>query len=362
VASSSIAKRPDGRWRARYRDSNGKEHAKHFDRKVQARRWLDEVTAAVVTGQYVDPRAGKITFEAYATEWAARQPWRPKTRDRVAASLRVHILPAIGKRPIADVKPSEVQALVTSLSAHLAPSTVEMIYTTVRSVFRSAELDRLILRTPCLRIAKPRPRRKVLAIPSAATVWALTRELPDHLKPVPLVAAGLGLRPGELFGLEVGDVDFLRRTVVVNRQLNRNRELVELKTPSSYRTLPLPGVVADVLAAHLAAYGRPDGLVFRGADARPASLNSVLVSWRRAVSRVQGAAGLRLHDMRHSYASALIEAGESVKVVQNRMGHASAMITLDVYGHLWPDSEDRTRAAVDDWLAPAADSPRTEHA
>lgn len=66
--------------------------------------------------------------------------------------------------------------------------------------------------------------------------------------------------------------------------------------------------------------------------------------------------------MRHSYASALIEAKESVKVVQNRMGHASAMITLDVYGHLWPDSEDRTRAAVDDWLSPPADSPRTENA
>lgn len=71
MASSSIAKRPDGRWRARYRDSNGKEHAKHFDRKVQAQRWLDEVTAALITGQYVDPRAGKTTFEAYATAWEA---------------------------------------------------------------------------------------------------------------------------------------------------------------------------------------------------------------------------------------------------------------------------------------------------
>lgn len=75
--------------------------------------------------------------------------------------------------------------------------------------------------------------------------------------------------------------------------------------------------------------------------------------------RVPEAAWLRRHDMRHAYASALIEAGESVKVLQNRMGHASAMITLDVYGQLWPDSEDCTRAAFDSWLAPAAGSLRT---
>jgi hypothetical protein len=55
---ASIAKRPDGQWRARYRDAAGKEHSKHFDRKIDAQRWLDEVTTAIVTGQYVDPRSG----------------------------------------------------------------------------------------------------------------------------------------------------------------------------------------------------------------------------------------------------------------------------------------------------------------
>jgi len=62
TAMASITKRPDGRWRARYRDKAGKEHAKHFDRKVDGQRWLDEVTAAAVTGQYVDPKAGRETM------------------------------------------------------------------------------------------------------------------------------------------------------------------------------------------------------------------------------------------------------------------------------------------------------------
>jgi hypothetical protein len=78
---ASITKRPDGRWRARYRDDAGKEHAKHFDRKVDGQRWLDEVTAAVVTGQYVDPRAARITFVEYAEAWrqgrcTGRRLWR----------------------------------------------------------------------------------------------------------------------------------------------------------------------------------------------------------------------------------------------------------------------------------------------
>ncbi len=70
---ASIARRPDGTYRPRYRDESGKEHARHFKRKVDAQRWPDEVTAAMVTGDYVDPGAGKITFRTWFTEWSARQ-------------------------------------------------------------------------------------------------------------------------------------------------------------------------------------------------------------------------------------------------------------------------------------------------
>ena len=67
---ASIKKRTDGVWRARYRDDAGKEHARHFERKVDAQRWLDEVTASVVTGNYVDPKAGKITFKRFYADWS----------------------------------------------------------------------------------------------------------------------------------------------------------------------------------------------------------------------------------------------------------------------------------------------------
>ena len=201
---------------------------------------------------------------------------------------------------------------------------------------KAAAEDRLIASSPCVRVALAPTAHKVLDIPSAADVAALAAALPPRYAAVPYLAAGLGLRAGEVFGLDVADVDFLRRSVTVARQLDEKRGLGPLKTSSSYRTVPLPAVVADVLAAHLAGEKRRDGLVFLDAEGRPVLRNTFLKTWRAAVSRAGVDGSLSLHDLRHAYASALIVAGESVKVIQARMGHASAMVTLDVYGHLCP--------------------------
>lgn len=366
---ASIKKRTDGVYRARYRDAAGKEHARHFERKVDAQRWIDTVTAAVVTGQYVDPKAAKTTFKAYAESWSAAQPWRPQTRARVESHLRVHLYPAFGDRPLGSVRPTEVQALVTRLGTTMAPGSVRVVYATLRSVFKAAVEDRLLTASPCVRVGLPTVARKTLVVPSAATVRALSVELAKvdkrsqrpSWRPLPFIAAGLGLRPAEVFGLRVEDVNFLARTVTVERQVDPSRKLVPLKTAASYRTVPLPQVVADELAAYLAGLGRREGLVFTDDAGRPVLLNTAQRAWRTSATAA-GQSGLRLHDLRHAYASALIHAGESVKTVQHRMGHASAMVTLDIYGHLWPDSEEATRAAVDAWLAGPADFVRTDDA
>src|SRR6478609_1290113 len=97
---ASIKRRPDGVWRARYRDVAGKEHAKHFPRKVDAQRWLDEVTASIVTGQYVAPTAGKVTFREYAETWRELQGHRPSTQDQLRRHFTKHVYPFLGSRPL----------------------------------------------------------------------------------------------------------------------------------------------------------------------------------------------------------------------------------------------------------------------
>ena len=85
---ANIQRRPDGRWRARYRDEADREHARHFSRKVEAQRWLDDVTASIVRGDYVDPRAGRETVHAYATRWQAVQVSSAGTARIVDNALR----------------------------------------------------------------------------------------------------------------------------------------------------------------------------------------------------------------------------------------------------------------------------------
>jgi integrase len=97
-----------------------------------------------------------------------------------------------------------------------------------------------------------------------------------------------------------------------------------------------------------------DALVFQNAHGEPLRRSNFWTEWRRA-TRNAGLPDIRFHELRHYYASLLIRHGESVKTVQARLGHASASETLDTYSHLWPDSDERTRDAVDPVLGPAAD-------
>lgn len=124
------------------------------------------------------------------------------------------------------------------------------------------------------------------------------------------------------------------------------------KTDASIRTIPLPAGMAAVMGSHLAVFPattRPDhgALVFTTPAGEPIRRNRFGDVWRAAVRRSGARPDLTCHDLRHYYASLLIRHGESVKVVQRRLGHKTVQETLDTFGHLWPDSDDRTRDAVD---------------
>lgn len=168
-------------------------------------------------------------------------------------------------------------------------------------------------------------------------------------------STALGLRIGELLALRIEDVDFLRRTARVEFQIAPGAKVrSEPKTPRSRRTLPLPQVVADALAAHLAEFpAGKDGSIFTtrtGAVYRHDYYGARIFA--AAVERAALPAGTTTHDLRHHYASVLLAAGESVVAVAERLGHENATLVLSTYGHLMPDSEERTRRAVDEaWSA-----------
>ena len=360
---ASIKKRPDGRYRARYRDPSGKEHARHFARKVDAERFLTRIEHSKLTGGYVDPRAGRVTFGEWAEQWQAAQIWRPSSAAAVETSFRQHALPRFGARPLAGIRPSEVQAWIRELSDTLAPATVKLAYRFFASAMRAAVRDRMLASSPCVDVKLPELVRERVVPLELDQVQSLANVIPERYSALVIVGAGTGLRQGEAFGLTVDRIDFLRRTLTVDRQLvtpgRGEPKLGPPKTKASHRTIPLPDVVLDALSQHVAVFP-PDGIVFTNGRGEPIRRSVFSRVWRRAVGASGVPAGTTFHDLRHHYASLLIRHGESVKVVQARLGHASAGETLDTYSHLWPDSEDRTRAAVDSAWRARADFSRTE--
>ncbi len=356
---ASVEKRDDGRprpWLVRWRDEAGKQRKRSFTRKVDADRFRAEVEHSLNVGTYIDPAAGRKTFRAYAEAWRLAQPHRPNTAARTLSQLGKHVYPVLGDRPLAAIRPSELQAFVTGLSADLSPGSVRTVYATVRAVLKTAVHDRVIGRDPAAGVKMPERSREQIVPLTVEQVDQLVEAAPARYRALVVVAAGTGLRQGELFGLRVADVDFLRRLVTVERQVQPaagGGVLVgPLKNRASYRTLPVGRVVVDALAAHLEAHPADrDGYVFTTPAGGPLSRNTFNSSvWRPAATRA-GLPGVGMHELRHFFASALIRAGLNPKVVATRLGHANAAMTLNTYSHLWPDDEDRTRQAIDDLLA-----------
>jgi integrase len=358
---ASIQKRDNGKWRARYRDAAGREHARHFGRKVDAQRWLDEVTASVVTGQYVDPRAGKVTVANYAKSWEALQVSSESTRSIVDNALRLHLLPELGGTPMAAVRPSMIQSVVKKLEAKsLSPRSIRVIYSVAAMMFGAAVDDKVIPATPCRKIKLPKPDSAEVVPPTIEQVAAMEAAVPERWRAVVVTLAGSGLRIGELLGLQVSDVDFLRRTIRVERQRHQSGAVARPKSESSRRTVAVGQVVVDTLAAHLAAYPS-DGALFVDEIGEPLLYRRWRTIWDTAAAKTPGV-DFTSHALRHFAASVLISGGASVKQVQQWLGHSSAVITLQTYSHLWPGDDDRTRAVMDAALDGFADSLRTRGA
>lgn len=350
----SVDRRGDG-WRARWRSPDGQSRSKQFARKIDAQRFLTSVENSKQVGGYVDPAAGRVRFRDYAEDWRQAQPHRHGTAVAVEQQLRLHVYPIIGSRPMAAIRPSEIQAMVSHISQSLAPSTLAVVYGRVVAVFRAAQRDRIIATSACIGIRLPSARGNsaVTDVLTFDQISALSEAVSRRYRAVIIAGAGLGLRPGELFGLTLDRVEFLKRQVRVEQQLVRVRGegvvIGPLKTSSSYRSVPLPEPVARAIAAHLDSFAaHPElGLVFTNERDRPIQQFPFSQVFETAARKVQLPEWATPHDLRHFYASTLIRSGASVKVVQARLGHSSAKTTLDVYGHLFPDEEDRTRQAIE---------------
>jgi integrase len=346
---ASITKRPNGTYRARYRDADGNEHARHFKYKTKtasgeqsAQEWLDKQTAALVTNTHVSPKLAKMTVAEWSEKWMEGYATRRRSTVRQA---RVHvnkIVAKFGPRTLASIKPSDVKAWMGELKAEgFADSTVYAFHSRLGQLFADAVHDGLVPRSPVSRRTSPGAGKQRPYVATTEQVWGLFDAMPEHFRPVILLGAFVGLRVAELAAIRVTDVDFMRG--IVSPAIQYPAE--PLKTEMSKTPIPIPQELVLELNRVPARWGSPTLVV--GAFGRPVAPYTIETAFKKARETVDGLPeGFRIHDLRHYYASLLIASGLDVKVVQARLRHSSAKTTLDTYGHLWPDKDESARAAV----------------
>lgn len=345
--------RRGGSWRARYRNpETGRQHEQSFARQTDAVRWRRQQLDSFDHGRWVDPQAGKISFLHYFEVWAQNQVWTDGTRKAMVLAAESATFRGIDLR---QIKVSHVEAWVKSMTVPtktrkrpLAPGTIKTRFVNVRTVFRAAVRDGMIAVDPTLAVRLPRQRKREasMEIPPPEVVRSILETADPRFRAFVALCAFAGLRLGEAAAMKVGDVDFLRRQVHVRRQVQRlGAHEIEIRLPkyNSERTVAVPDAVLEILAEHIR-LGLTSEWLFAGVEGVPPHQNTVGYRWRTTMKRA-GVEKVRLHDLRHFFASGLIASGCDVVAVQRALGHAKSTTTLTTYAHLWPSAEDRVRVA-----------------
>lgn len=347
------------RWQARYDAPTGREITSLHRTKTEAEQEIVKQESAKLSGSWMDPKAGEVTVRDFGLKtWLPAQNVGGRSRIKYLAYLERYLFPEWGHRQIRSIKPSDAatwQGLLAS-KYKLSGASPSRVAICVRSLFRLAVIDRIIHVSPFAGIKVPPLNLTAVQPPDVAEVRQLIAHAYDPRWAAMIEFAALtGLRSGELRGLTVDRVDFLRRTVRVEQQLVREKGrgiyLDDVKTSAGRRVVPLPKQAVKVLSEYLASRpprgeGQWAGLVFTMPDGRPIG-DSTSTYALKSICQLSKLPSRHWHELRHHYASVLIAGGENPRVVQERMGHQDVTTTLRTYAHLFAEAEERTRDVLD---------------
>jgi len=302
----------------------------------------------------------------YFTYWlgVTRRRVRPTTYENYDLNLR-RLDPDLGGVQLGRLGPARVQAAYDRLlRSGLSPRSVAQAHAVLHRALNQAFHWGLIATNPTELVAAPRAsRREMTALTSVELQRLLIATRDDRWYPLWAVLGTAGLRIGEALGLKWADIDLDGRRLAVRRALQRQREVglvfVEPKTSKSRRSIRLTRFASQVLAEHRlrqrelaeATRGWEDHrLVFPNRRGGPMESGSINEALARALSKA-GLPHIRVHDLRHTTASILLEAGTHPKVVQDLLGHSTVVLTLDTYSHLTASLSLEAAQTIDALLA-----------
>jgi len=356
------SRRPIG-YEVRYRDGDGVQRTKGgFRRKRDADSFALEIESTRQHGTVIPHTRGDVRLDEVADAWlrSVQGRRRPKTAEGYEQLLGLHVRPAFAHRKVASISYADVDAFVRSLEASgRRPGTVRNAFFVLKMVLDFAIKDGKIRSNPCAGVELPSAASPEMLFLTAAQVRALAAAIDERWSSNPRArirrdgpppfgllvefAAFTGLRAGEICALRIGGLDLRAGTVFVSRSASLVKgRLIEgsPKTRAGRRTVFLNRTLGDKLRLHLAdRLLDRDGYVFAAPDGGPFNYATFYgLHFKPAVRAVLPAhlQGLRFHDLRHTYASLLVEQGAHPKEMAELLGHSSVQITLDRYSHVMP--------------------------
>jgi integrase len=350
------------RYCVRYRTPDCRQTRKRgFATKRDAQAWADQLEVDKRRGAYVAPAAGRVKLGEYAREWLeSKHKLKPSTRARyqvvVDTAIAEHSRVALG-----DISRRWVREWVSDLSVDLAPASVHKTVGVLRQVLAMAVAENRLALNPVDGVELPPVTSVEQRFLSLDQLHELAGAAGAY-RPLVYVLGTCGLRFGEVAELRWRDLDLDNLRLRIARSVTLVDGMFVVGSPKNgkARTVSLPALVADLLEP-----GDLDGLVFP--DSAGGYMRGTNVRrrwWSRAVAAAQlfprtvtDAAGkpiveyeFKLHELRHTAASLAIQAGANIKALQNMLGHESAGLTLDRYGHLYESDVEAVGVAINSLL------------
>ena len=370
--AGSITKRGKNSWRiqvytGKNKDGKATRHVETIrGRKSDADKRLRAVLASVDTGTYTPP--SNLTVADLLNQWLegyVKTNCSQRTLDGYRAITANHLIPALGQDQLKHLNQQHIQVYYGRAVEKLSSRTVHHQHRVLSQALKYAVKQGYLGRNPCELVDAPSPKGRTMRTLTESEVRDLLLAAQGKYYYAAIyTAVSSGLRQAELLGLRWRDIDLNpeKASISVNRTLYKRRGVsafMEPKTKHSRRRVAMTPKLAEFMAEYKLERQRVnyqvgkavtlDDLVFCHADGRPYDA-SVLSHKFAAIAREAGLKGVRFHDLRHTFASLMLQRGAKPKVISECLGHASVAFTMDVYSHIIDGMQEEAILLLDEVL------------
>jgi len=376
--AGQIIKRGKRSWQVKIFMGRNANRKQKFHRKTihgtkkDAQRYLNGVLRQIDLGIFVEPTT--TSLEDYIKRWlrdAAKPRVSSRTADGYKAILERYIVPPLGHQRLDRIQPLDIQEVYGQMQASgLSARVVRHAHAALHNALKQAVKWGLLSRNPSdfVELPKvPHKEHRVLSPEEAARFLKVAATKPHGL--IFELALWTGMRPEEYLALQWSDIDLSKGTARIRRALVRHKKTVQFeepKTARSRRTVYLPQSIVQKLKAHKRKQAAeklkfkgtwgPYDLVFCSVEGTPLSIPNLTYRYFRPILTAAGIPQIRLYDLRHSCATLLLVAEENPKVVSERLGHSTVVLTLDTYSHVIPTMQQAATARLEKLISSQEDA------